>query len=74
MSCSSIRARSLPKLLAAARKEGSSPSTRPSPRRTCHHRAPFEKKHGIKVDIWRRDRQVLQRTLSEAAARRFEVM
>src|SRR5207247_2026787 len=35
---------------------------------------PFEKKHHIKIDIWRAGTdKVLQRTLSEAAARRFEV-
>src|SRR5712691_12210977 len=35
---------------------------------------PFEKKYQIKVDIWRAGTdKVLQRTLSEAAARRFEV-
>src|SRR5437879_10873997 len=62
-------------LLAAARKEGSI---------TCYTTIaekdlvtivrPFEKKHGIKVDIWRAGTdKVLQRTLSEAAGRRFDV-
>ncbi len=35
---------------------------------------PFEKKYGIKVNIWRAGTdKVLQRTLSEAAARRYDV-
>lgn len=35
---------------------------------------PFEKKYGIKVNVWRAgSNAVLQRTLREAAARRFEV-
>jgi len=35
---------------------------------------PFEKKYGVKVRVWRASTvKVLQRTLSEAAARRYEV-
>lgn len=35
---------------------------------------PFEKKYGIKINIWRASTdKVLQRTVSEAAARRYEV-
>ena len=35
---------------------------------------PFEKKYGIKVNVWRaRTASVLQRALSEASARRYEV-
>ena len=35
---------------------------------------PFEKKHGITVKLWRASSaKILQRTLSEAAARRFDV-
>lgn len=35
---------------------------------------PFEKKYGIKINIWRAGTdKVLQRTLAEAAARRYEV-
>ena len=35
---------------------------------------PFEKKYGIKINIWRAGTdKVLQRTLSEAAARRYDV-
>src|SRR5881227_3916487 len=35
---------------------------------------PFEKKYGVKVKVWRASTEkVLQRTLTETAARRYEV-
>jgi len=63
------------KLLAAARKEGSITFyTTITEKDLVTIVRPFEKKHGIRVDIWRAGTdKVLQRTLSEAAARRFEV-
>jgi len=64
-----------PKLLAAARKEGSITFyTTIAEKDLVTIVRPFEKKYQIKVDIWRAGTdKVLQRTLSEAAARRFEV-
>ena len=64
-----------PKLLAAARKEGSITFyTTIAEKDLVTIVRPFEKKHHIKIDIWRAGTdKVLQRTLSEAAARRFEV-
>ncbi|HEV2008201.1 MAG TPA: ABC transporter substrate-binding protein, partial [Burkholderiales bacterium] len=36
--------------------------------------APFEKKYGVKVKIWRASSiKILQRAISEAAAKRYEV-
>src|SRR5207302_9343736 len=63
------------KLLAAARKEGSITFyTTIAEKDLATIVRPFEKKHGIKVDIWRAGTdKVLQRTLSEAAGRRFDV-
>src|SRR5437879_5864461 len=64
-----------PKLLAAARKEGSIIFyTTIAEKDLATIVRPFEKKYQIKIDIWRAGTdKVLQRTLSEAAARRFEV-
>ena len=64
-----------PKLLAAARKEGSITFyTTIAEKDLVTIVRPFEKKHHIKIDIWRAGTdKVLQRTLGEAAARRFEV-
>ena len=64
-----------PKLLAAARKEGAITFyTTIAEKDLVTIVRPFEKKHHIKIDIWRAGTdKVLQRTLSEAAARRFEV-
>ncbi len=64
-----------PKLLAAARKEGSITFyTTIAEKDLVTIVRPFEKKYHIKIDIWRAGTdKVLQRTLSEAAARRFEV-
>src|SRR5882724_8409900 len=63
------------KLLAAARKEGSITFyTTIAEKDLVTIVRPFEKKYHIKIDIWRAGTdKVLQRTLSEAAARRFEV-
>jgi iron(III) transport system substrate-binding protein len=63
------------KLLAAARKEGSITFyTTIAEKDLGIIVRPFEKKYDIRVDIWRAGTdKVLQRTLSEAAARRFEV-
>jgi iron(III) transport system substrate-binding protein len=63
------------KLLASARKEGAITFyTTIAEKDLATIVRPFERKHGIKVDIWRAGTdKVLQRTLSEAAARRFEV-
>jgi iron(III) transport system substrate-binding protein len=63
------------KLLAAARKEGSITFyTTIAEKDLPTIVGPFEKKYGIKLNIWRAGTdKVLQRTLSEAAARRFEV-
>jgi len=63
------------KLIAAAQKEGSfalytSFAEKDLPRLT----AAFEKKYGVKVKVWRAgSEKVLQRTLAEATARRYEV-
>src|SRR5713101_5669160 len=63
------------KLIAAAQKEGSftlytSFAEKDLPTLTVA----FEKKHGVKVKVWRAGSEtVLQRTLTEAAARRHEV-
>lgn len=63
------------KLIAAAQKEGSfllytSFAEKDLPPLT----AAFEKKYGVKVKVWRAHSEtVLQRTLTEAAARRYEV-
>src|SRR3989454_10583257 len=63
------------KLAAAAQKEGSfilytSFAEKDLPPLT----ASFEKKYGVKVSVWRAgSEKVLQRTLAEAAARRYEV-
>jgi len=63
------------KLIAAAQKEGSfalytSFAEKDLPRLT----AAFEKKCGVKVKVWRAgSEKVLQRTLAEATARRYEV-
>ncbi len=63
------------RLLAAASKEGSltlytSFAEKDQPALL----KPFEAKYGIKVNVWRASSEkVLQRTLAEAAARRFEV-
>src|SRR5437899_9973065 len=63
------------KLIAAAQKEGSfalytSFAEKDLPPLT----AVFEKKYGVKVKVWRAgSEKVLQRTLIEAAARRYEV-
>jgi len=64
-----------PKLLAAARKEGAITFyTTIAEKDLVTIVRPFEKKYRIKIDIWRAGTdKVLQRTLSEAAARRFEV-
>src|SRR5260370_11772065 len=64
-----------PKLQAAARKEGSITFyTTIAEKDLATIVGPFEKKYQIKIDIWRAGTdKVLQRTLSEAAARRFEV-
>ena len=63
------------KLIAAAQKEGSfalytSFAEKDLPPLT----GAFEKKYGVKVKVWRAgSEKVLQRTLAEAAARRYEV-
>src|SRR5882762_9698730 len=63
------------KLIAAAQKEGSfalytSFAEKDLPRLT----AAFEKKCGVKVKVWRAgSEKVLQRTLAEATARRYEI-
>src|SRR5258707_2160391 len=63
------------KLIAAAQKEGSfalytSFAEKDLPPLT----AAFERKYGVKVKVWRAgSEKVLQRTLAEAAARRYEV-
>ena len=63
------------KLIAAAQKEGSfvlytSFADKDLPTLVV----PFEKKYGIKINVWRAgSEKVLQRTLAEAAARRHEV-
>jgi iron(III) transport system substrate-binding protein len=63
------------KLLAAAKKEGSLTFyTTIAEKDIPIIVLPFEKKYGIKLNIWRAGTdKVLQRTLSEAAARRYEV-
>src|SRR2546422_8414564 len=63
------------KLIAAAQKEGSfalytSFAEKDLPPLT----AVFEKRYGVKVRVWRANSEkVVQRTLAEAAARRYEV-
>ena len=63
------------RLLAAAKKEGSLTFyTTIAEKDIPTIVLPFEKKYGIKLNIWRAGTdKVLQRTLSEAAARRYEV-
>jgi iron(III) transport system substrate-binding protein len=63
------------RLLAAAKKEGSFTFyTTIAEKDLPTIIVPFEKKYGIKVNIWRASTdKVLQRTLSESAARRYEV-
>jgi iron(III) transport system substrate-binding protein len=63
------------KLIAAARKEGTLTFyTSIAEQDLATIVGPFEKKHAIRVNIWRAGTdKVVQRTLSEAAARRFEV-
>jgi len=64
-----------PRLIAAAQKEGSftlytSFAEKDLPPLT----AVFEKRYGVKVRVWRANSEkVVQRTLAEAAARRYEV-
>lgn len=65
----------LERLVAAAKKEGSltlyaSIAEKDLPALI----GPFEKKYGVKVKVWRASTsKVLQRTISEAAAKRFDV-
>jgi iron(III) transport system substrate-binding protein len=63
------------RLLAAAKREGSFTFyTTIAEKDLPTIVGPFEKKYGIKVNIWRAGTdKVLQRTLSEAAARRYDV-
>jgi iron(III) transport system substrate-binding protein len=63
------------KLLTAAQKEGSfALYTSFAEKDLPTLIVPFEKKYGIKVNVWRAgSEKVLQRTLTEAAARRHEV-
>ncbi len=63
------------RLLAAAKKEGSFTFyTTIAEKDLPTIIGPFEKKYGIKVNTWRAGTdKVLQRTLSEAAARRYDV-
>ena len=63
------------RLLAAAKKEGSLTFyTTIAEKDIPTIVLPFEKKYGIKINIWRAGTdKVLQRTLAEAAARRYEV-
>src|SRR2546429_7714305 len=63
-----------PNLLAAPRKEGAITFYTPIAERDLVTMArPFEKKHQFKIVIWGAGTdKVLQRTLSEAAGRRFE--
>jgi len=63
------------KLVAAAQKEGSfALYTSFAEKDLVNLVAAFEKKYGIKVNVWRAgSEKVLQRTLAEAAARRHEV-
>jgi iron(III) transport system substrate-binding protein len=63
------------KILAAAKKEGSlTLYTTIAEKDLPKIVGPFEKKHGIKVNVWRAGTdKVLQRTLSESSARRYEV-
>jgi iron(III) transport system substrate-binding protein len=62
-------------LIAAAQKEGAfTLYTSFAEKDLPHLTARFEKKYGIKVRVWRAgSEKVLQRTLTEAAARRYEV-
>ena len=63
------------RLLAAAKKEGSfTLYTTFAEKDIPVLIGPFEKKYGIKVNVWRAGTdKILQRTLAEAAARRYEV-
>jgi iron(III) transport system substrate-binding protein len=63
------------RVLAAAKKEGSLTFyTTIAEKDIPTIVGPFEKKYGIKINIWRAGTdKVLQRTLSEAAARRYDV-
>ena len=63
------------KLIAAAKKEGTlTLYTTIAAKDLPAFIDPFEKKYGIKVNVWRAGTdKVLQRTLTEAAARRYEV-
>ena len=63
------------RLLAAAKKEGSLTFyTTIAEKDIPTIVLPFEKKYGIKINIWRAGTdKVLQRTVAEAAARRYEV-
>ncbi len=63
------------KLIAAAKKEGTlSLYTTITQKDLSAIIDPFEKKYGIKVKVWRASSdKVLQRTLTEASARRYEV-
>src|SRR5713226_10118778 len=63
------------KLIAAAQKEGSfTLYTSFSEKDLPTLIVPFEKKYGIKVEAWRAgSEKVVQRTLTEAAAKRYEV-
>ena len=63
------------KLIAAAQKEGSfTLYTSFSEKDLPTLIVPFEKKYGIKVEVWRAgSEKVVQRTLIEAAAKRYEV-
>src|SRR6266704_2936109 len=75
LSFSRARPKRARRLIAAAQKEGSltlytSFAEKDLPPLT----AAFEKKYGVKVKVWRAgSEKVLQRTLAEAAARRYEV-
>lgn len=63
------------KLVAAAQKEGTlTLYTSIAEKDVRPLIAPFEDKYGIKVKVWRAgNEKVLQRTITEAAARRYEV-
>ncbi len=65
----------LPRLIAAAKKEGTlTLYTSIADPDLPVLIGPFEKKYGIKVRVWRASTaKVLQRTISEAAAKRYEV-
>ena len=63
------------RLLAAAKKEGGfTLYTTFAEKDIPALVGPFEKKYGIKVNVWRAGTdKILQRTLAETAARRYEV-